>query len=61
MRAVLRVQHYWCLQQKRIVAKVDELMKLCDKLESALTQADCDAERLMDSVVHHLCNQEAIP
>ena len=41
-------------EQKRIVAKVDELMELIDRLEEGLTQARGDAERLLDAVVHRL-------
>ncbi|MBU0679420.1 MAG: restriction endonuclease subunit S [Verrucomicrobia bacterium] len=38
-------------QQKRIVAKVDELMALCDELERKLKQAEVDADRLFEAVV----------
>ncbi len=41
-------------EQKRVVAKVDELMALCDGLEEGLTQANGDAERLMEAVVHEM-------
>ena len=41
-------------EQKRIVAKVDELMGLVDGLEGGLTQARGDAERLLAAVVHRL-------
>lgn len=40
-------------EQKRIVAKVDELMKLCDHLEASLRQQHQRAEALVASVVHH--------
>ncbi len=46
-------------EQKRIVAKVDQLMSLCDDLESKLTQCQSDGEKLMESVVHHLLNGTA--
>ncbi|HGJ64290.1 TPA: restriction endonuclease subunit S [bacterium] len=38
-------------EQKRIVAKVDELMKLCDELESQLTQSRGESEKLMQAVL----------
>ena len=40
-------------EQHRIVAKVDELMALCDQLESRLTTAQTEAARLLESVLHH--------
>jgi type I restriction enzyme, S subunit len=40
-------------EQHRIVAKVDELMALCDQLESRLTTAQTEAARLLGSVLHH--------
>jgi len=41
-------------EQKRIVAKVDELMILCDQLEQQLTQSYSDAEKLMQATVKAL-------
>ena len=38
-------------EQKRIVAKVDELMTLCDDLETKLTQQQGDANRLTEAMV----------
>ena len=38
-------------EQKRIVAKVDELMVLCDDLEAKLTQQQGDADRLTEAMV----------
>ena len=38
-------------EQKRIVAKVDELMALCDKLETSLSQSQTDCGRLMEAAV----------
>jgi len=32
-------------EQKRIVAKIDELMKLCDELEEQLNQSKEESER----------------
>jgi len=46
-------------EQERIVAKVDQLMALCDELETKLTQAQADADALAASIVHHLCNPSA--
>ena len=41
-------------EQKRIVAKVDHLMALCDELEAGLVQAQTDGGKLMEAVVHHV-------
>lgn len=41
-------------EQKRIVAKVDELMKLCDQLEASLRQSQQQAESLAASAISHL-------
>jgi type I restriction enzyme S subunit len=38
-------------EQHRIVAKVDELMALCDQLEQQLSQADQQRRRLLEAVV----------
>jgi type I restriction enzyme S subunit len=39
-------------EQHRIVAKVDELMALCDQLEAQLTTTEADSRRLLEAVVH---------
>jgi type I restriction enzyme S subunit len=41
-------------EQKRIVAKVDQLMALCDELEAGLVQAQTEGGELMEAVVHHV-------
>ena len=41
-------------EQKRIVAKVDQLMKLCDALEGQLSQAEQQSEQLVEAVVRQL-------
>jgi len=38
-------------EQNRIVARVDQLMSLCDKLEAGLMRSQADSERLMEAVV----------
>tara|TARA_B100002052_G_scaffold295210_1_gene321269 strand:+ start:4576 stop:5427 length:852 start_codon:yes stop_codon:yes gene_type:complete len=38
-------------EQHRIVAKVDELMALCDRLEASLQQADDKRARLLDALL----------
>ena len=41
-------------EQKRIVAKVNQLMSLCDELEAKLRQAEADSEKLMNAAVKHV-------
>jgi len=40
-------------EQERIVARVDELMALCDRLETQLSTAQSETSRLLESVLHH--------
>ncbi|MDG1301475.1 MAG: restriction endonuclease subunit S, partial [Opitutae bacterium] len=42
-------------EQKRIVAKVDELMALCDALEAQLTTSQSESQQLLEA-----CLNEAI-
>jgi type I restriction enzyme S subunit len=39
-------------EQHRIVAKVNELMALCDQLEAQLTAAETDCRRLLEAMLH---------
>lgn len=39
-------------EQHRIVAKVDQLMHICDELETRLNQSKKDSEMLMQSVLY---------
>jgi type I restriction enzyme S subunit len=48
------------LEQHRIVAKVDELMTLCDRLEAQLTSAQTDGSRLLEAVLHHALEGTAL-
>jgi len=41
-------------EQKRIVAKVDQLMAVCDDLEAKLQQTQTDADNLLTAIVHEL-------
>ena len=41
-------------EQKRIVAKINQLMPFCDELEVGLVQAQTDGGKLMEAVVHHV-------
>jgi type I restriction enzyme, S subunit len=43
-------------EQHRIVAKVDELMALCDRLEAVLTTTETDSRRLLEAVLHEALN-----
>jgi type I restriction enzyme S subunit len=40
-------------EQRRIVAKVDELMTLCDQLEAQLTTNQTENRHLLDAILHH--------
>lgn len=48
-------------EQHRIVAKVDELMALCDKLEVAQTKREKRRDRLVAAALHGLSNGDAYP
>jgi len=50
----VRVPAPTCEEQKRIVAKVQSLMKLCDDLEASLQRADETAAKLVEAVVAEL-------
>jgi type I restriction enzyme S subunit len=39
-------------EQHRIVAKVHELMDVCDRLETQLTTAQTDSRRLLEALLH---------
>jgi type I restriction enzyme S subunit len=39
-------------EQQRIVAKVEELLALCDRLEAQLTTAQTESRRLLEAVLH---------
>jgi type I restriction enzyme S subunit len=39
-------------EQRRIVAKVDELMALCNRLEAQLTTTQTESRRLLEAVLH---------
>ena len=39
-------------EQERIVAKADELMALCDQLETQLNTTETDSRRLLEAVLH---------
>ena len=41
-------------EQHRIVAKVDELIALCDQLEASLTTGDDTRRRLLDALLHEV-------
>jgi type I restriction enzyme S subunit len=40
-------------EQHRILAKVDELMAICDRLEAQLKTGQGEASQLLESVLHH--------
>jgi hypothetical protein len=39
-------------EQRRIVAKVDELMALCDRLEAQLAISETESRRRLEAVLH---------
>ena len=41
-------------EQKRIVTKVDKLMKLCDELETKLTQTQTESEKIINAAIKQL-------
>lgn len=46
-------------EQRRIVAKVDQLMALVDQLEAQLAESKAKAQKLLDAVIHELLNPRA--
>ena len=46
-------------EQHRIVAKVDELMGVCDRLEAKLTSAQTESGRLLEAVLHEALGRAA--
>jgi len=48
-------------EQHRIVAKVDELMALCDRLEEQLPTAQTESRRLLEAVLHQALNGNDVP
>jgi len=43
-------------EQLRIVAKVDELMSICDLLERRLSDAQTECRNLLEAILHHALN-----
>jgi type I restriction enzyme S subunit len=41
-------------EQQQIVIKIEELMRLCDELETKLRQGEADSEKLMNAAVQHV-------
>lgn len=47
-------------EQQRIVAKVDDVMALCDGLEAALTEADTTCTRLLEALLHEALEPNSV-
>jgi len=43
-------------EQHRIIAKVDELMALCDQLEAQLTTTQIESRRLLEAILNEALN-----
>jgi len=41
------------------VAKVDELMAICDKLEAQITAVQAESQRFLEAVLHEALNGAA--
>jgi type I restriction enzyme, S subunit len=48
-------------EQYRIVAKVDQLMAVCDRAEKLLITAQSGASRLLEAVLHHALSDDSPP
>jgi type I restriction enzyme S subunit len=48
-------------EQRRIVAKVDELMALCDRLEASLDDADATRRRLLEALLAEALAPSVVP
>jgi type I restriction enzyme S subunit len=47
-------------EQHRIIAKVDELMALCDRLEAQLTTTQTESRRLIEAVLAESLQQNVV-
>ena len=47
-------------EQKRIVARVDELTAICDELEASLNRARAESANLLESVLHNALNSTSL-
>jgi type I restriction enzyme S subunit len=45
-------------EQHRIVARVDELMAMCDRLEAQLTATQTESRRLLEAVLHEALDSQ---
>lgn len=46
-------------EQKRIIEKVDSLMKLCDELEKKIEKQKDYSNRLMESIIKNIYEKES--
>jgi type I restriction enzyme S subunit len=47
-------------EQHRIIAKVDELMAVCDRLEAQLTAGEAVSSQLLDALLHEALSESAM-
>jgi len=45
------IRFIYSLEKLHIVARIDQLMSLCGKLEAGLMRSQADSERLMEAIV----------
>jgi type I restriction enzyme, S subunit len=46
-------------EQRRIVAKVDELMAVCDRLEAQIATGELTSSQLLDALLHEALGESA--